>query len=161
MSNLQKFGPQVKGDQMAPTFQLKTIKDQTIKLWEYKQRKSLVIYFLPEPNDSLFADLQENYPAYKTLQTELIVIVTHWEAGLAERERRVGGLDYPVISNLDPTLYKRYLNLTGVVDIDNGLPAALFITDRYGAIVRYALDDLPPQTEILAVLEYLNILCNP
>ncbi len=163
VAKLQGFGPYNNQERMAPAFKLPAAQGGTIALWDYKQRKQLVLYFLPHPDSGFLSRLQTENPAYQETGAQLLVIVPAPLEQLTALHNQLA-LNYPLLTDEEGRAYKRYLHLIEA-DIQQELPAAVFVADRFGAITRYATAPrpamLPSQTEILGMLEFLGTLCNP
>jgi peroxiredoxin len=160
---LQGFGPHNNQERMAPVFKLPASQGGNVALWDYKQRQPVVLYLLPEPDPTLLGRLQSEYATYKAQGAQLLVITPYPVEQMATIAEKLH-LSYPLLSDAEGRTYKRYLNLIEA-DLQKELPAAVFITDRFGATNRYAsaseTSELPPQTEILEHLDWLGNLCNP
>jgi peroxiredoxin len=152
---------------MAPAFALPAGTGKTVRLWDYKQRKAAVIYFLGGSEVALLGQLRSDAPVYREAGAELLVISAQTAARVTELTAELG-LDYPLLADPDQAVHTRYIQLTYPQYNPQEVrekPLALFIADRFGAVNRYATttdpNKLPSQTEILEVLEFLGNLCNP
>lgn len=162
-TKLQGFGPHNNQERMTPVFKLPSAQGGNVALWDYKQRQPVVLYFLPELDPVLLSRLQNEYDIYKAQGAQLLVITPYPVEQMTAIAEKLN-LSYPLLSDVEGRTYQRYLNLIEA-DLQKELPAAVFITDRFGATNRYTsaseAGELPPQTEILEHLEWLGNLCNP
>lgn len=160
---LQGFGPYQNQERQAPAFRLPAAQGGTVALWDFKQRQAVVLYFLPQGNEAFLSQLQAEYAAYKAKGAQMLVIVPAALEALRELALTLN-LSFPLLSDEQGSTYQNYLKLVEA-DLQTELPAAVFVADRFGAISRYALallpQGLPPQEEILDMLEFLGNLCNP
>lgn len=161
MSDLQGFGVYNNEERMAPAFRLPDISGKPVSLWDYKQRRAVVLYFLPQPDRTVLQARQREYQAYQRLGVEMLVIIScpvdQLKTLAATRE-----ISYPVLADQAGQVYRQYLDFAGAT-LPGELLAAVFVADRFGAVSRYAVSEelagLHPQ--ILAMLEFLGNLCNP
>lgn len=161
------FGPYKNEECMAPAFSLPSGTGKPVRLWDYKQRKALVIYFLKGDETSFLQQLETEAAAYQPYGAQLLAIVAAGPEQVKELTASLK-LTYPLLADPDGAVHTRYIQLTypqyNPQQISNK-PLALFVADRFGAISRYAtateLNKLPGQPEILEVLEFLGNLCNP
>ncbi len=164
---LKGFGLLEGEQRMAPAFSLASGKGKTVKLWDYKQRNSLVIYFIKGDETSFLQQLQTEYPNYRRNETELLVIAAQTPETVASLTENLN-LTYPLLADPDYLTHTKYMQLfepqfqpTQTKD----KTVALFIADHYGSVYRYAashlVGNLPEQSEILNFLEFLGNLCNP
>jgi len=161
------FGPLEGEQRMAPAFELASGKGKTVKLWDYKQRNSLVIYFVEGNETSFLPQLQTEYVAYRRNETELLVIAAQSPEMVASLTENLS-LTYPLLADPDYATHAKYMQLIEPQydpSSNKDKPVALFIADRYGSVYRYATShivaNLPEQGEILSFLEFLGNLCNP
>lgn len=163
LEKLQGFGSYNNQERMAPAFRLPSAQGEPVAIWDYKQRRAVVLYFLPELDPAFLSQLQSEYAEYRAQGAQLLVISTYPVRPLIDLVAQLG-LTYPLLSDADGRIYKRYLHLIEA-DFQKELPSALFIADRYGAINRYATAVRPPAlpvaSEVVAHLEFLGNLCNP
>lgn len=164
---MQGFGSYNNQERPAPAFTLASGQGQIVKLWDYKQRQPLVIYFLAGNEEEFLRGLQSEYAAYRQMQAEMLVI-TALDANAVQQLTVQFGLSYHLLADADRAAHNRFIKLT-YPDYDSAKitnqPVAVFVADRFGAISRYqtalSVDKLPPQSEILEWLEFLGNLCNP
>ncbi len=165
-SRLAGFGPYNNRERMAPAFKLSQAGGGggLVASWDFKQRQPLVLYFLPQPSPSYLGQLQAEYRAYRDINAAMLVIVPEQLAALTVLAVELK-LSYPLLADSAGTTYRNYLQLIEYDLTTNERPTALFVADRFGAISRYATatlpEGLPPQSEVLKMLEFLGTICNP
>ena len=144
------------------TFRLPTAHGSRIALWDYKQRRAVVLVFLPELAQADLARLEELHQTARKFAAQLLVV-------LPVKPDELTALlpvqpPYPVLADEGGLVHRQYMRLADQAET-LPLTAALFIADRFGAISRYALAEnlatLPPPTEIETMLDFLGNLCNP
>jgi len=163
------FGTYGNEEQPAPAFALPGGAGQTIRLWDYKQRKSLVIYFL-NPDGALekvLTTLEADYPVYQAEGAQLLVILATDSQAVQKLSLSLS-LNYPLLADSNSLVHTRYIKLV-YPQYDPAQPGpkpvALFVADRFGSIYRYATSTepakLPAREEVLEIIGFLNNLCNP
>lgn len=122
-------------------------------LWDYKQRRNLLLLFADEEASGYLQDIAAHYDTYRELETEVLVVL----ALDVERAQPlyVGGT-LPFLLLLDPAgvVRKTYLG---------DKPVGLVVIDRFGIIyaVYAALrsEHLPSQAEVVSWLRYIELQC--
>ena len=154
-------------ERMAPVFELQSGTGKKIRLWDYKQRKPLVIYVLNRPEPSFLQQLQSELPAYEAARAQLLVIAALEPEQTGQQTANLN-LTYPLLADPNQTVYNRYIQVIYPQYQPEQVrqkPSALFVADRYGSIWCYASatspEKLPEQAEVLDALEFLGNLCNP
>ncbi len=163
----ESFGPYRNEERMAPPFTLPDGAGRKVQLWDYKQRKPVVIYFLNDTEVEFLQRLQSEANEYQAMGAQLLVIVAA-DAGQVKALSENLNLSYPLLADPERSVHARYIQLV-YPQYDPAQtrqkPLALFVADRYGSIYRYATATepakLPAQPEILELLEFLGNLCNP
>ncbi len=161
------FGDYKNEERPAPVFDLPSGAGERVRLWDYKQRKPLVIYFVAGDESAFLQRLNSENQLYRDFGAQLLVISGLEGERLAQLTYELN-LSYPLLADADNRVHSRYIQLVypqyDAAQIQQK-PAALFIADRFGSIYRYATaispDKLPPQPEIIEVLEFMGNLCNP
>lgn len=164
---LQSFGTYGGEERMAPLFALPAGSGREVKLWDYKQRQPLVIYFVQGTETEFLAELNHRYGAYKAQNIELLV-VTALDKNEAERVINELSLQYPLLSDPDYRVHVKYIKITYPQYEPEKMPQkplAVFVADRYGSIFRYAtaleVGQLPSQADLLDAQDFISCLCNP
>jgi len=172
-AKLQGFGPYNNKEKMAPAFKLAASTGTRIASWEYKQKQPLILYFLPELDETFLQKLEQIALDLQAYGTETLALLPLNVETLKEAAARLK-VTMPLLSDEEGATFQKYLKLIlpeddkenkeKVFEIKN-LPAMLFVADRFGAISRYATAseaaNLPGKAEIMAMLEFLGNLCNP
>lgn len=145
-------------DAVVPSFNLPSADGEKIKLWDYKGRRNLALYFLTtgraNGEEKLLSVASRNYAGYRAEETEILVIL-HAGVEDAARVKSELALPFPVLADAEGSIHNKYLpsGSTG-----------LFLTDRYGGLYHQFLasvaSELPEQSEILEWLKYLEAQCS-
>jgi peroxiredoxin len=159
---MQSFGNSGRAQQIAPPFSLTSETGQTVKLWDYKQRNGLVLYFLNGNETVLLKRLATDAKLYRNHKAELLVLADAEQSQLAE----LAATSVTILADTGAKVRQKYLALVGTQNISGEkLPLAVFILDLYGAISHFQVAatpaDLPEVKEIENILEYLSYLCKP
>ncbi|MDB5080533.1 MAG: redoxin protein [Chloroflexi bacterium] len=171
-AKLEGFGVYNNREKMAPAFKLAASTGTKIASWDYKQRQPLVLYFIPRLEETFLQQLEEVARELQAYGTEVLVLLPLPVEDLKEAAARLK-LSVPLLSDESGETYRKYLKLILPEGNNNDSPeelektagAAVFVADRFGAISRFATAtkaaDLPGQSDIMAMLEFLGNLCNP
>ena len=145
-------------DAVVPSFNLPSAGGGKTKLWDYKGKKNLALYFLTTGRaageEKLLSVASRNYAGYRAEETQILIIL---HAGIedAERVKHDLALPFPVLADAEGTVHRQYLP-TGSV--------GLFLADRYGGLYHQflatAASDLPEQSDVLEWLKYLEAQCS-
>lgn len=164
---LQSFGAYGNEERMAPLFALTAGNGREIKLWDYKQRQPLVIYFLCGTETQFLAELKQRYDEYHAQNIEVLVI-TPLDKAEVERITNELALPFPLLADPDYRVHTKYIKITYPQYEPEKVqqkPLAVFVADRYGSIFRYAtaleVSQLPPQSDLLDTQDFISCLCNP
>lgn len=168
-AKLEGFGVYNNREKMAPAFKLAATTGSKIASWDYKQRQPLVLYFLPQPDETFLQKLDEVAGNLQTYGTEVLALLPLPLADLLELSGRLK-LSVPLLADESGETFQKYIRLISPEENSEkgevkDFPALVFVADRFGAISRYATASqagmLPGQPEIVATLEFLGHLCNP
>lgn len=115
----------LKTGELTPYFKLPSLDDEPYNLWDFRQRKNLVLVFLPSPEQEpvlhLMVGLRREYKTYRELSTEIMVLA-YQQAGPAR------GGDYPFAILLD-TGGKAASRILALKRLRQENSASLFLTD--------------------------------
>ena len=148
---------------MVPYFTLTSTRGKEVTLWDFKQRKNLLLYFFGGADcrdcHLTLTRLRDDYSRFERLSTEIIAIGVDERAPLSALVDELH-LPFPVLSDASGAVASRY----GVLDKPPGkLKPSVFIADRYGALeaswVVERDSELPDQDELLANLQLLELRC--
>ena len=163
---LQSFGILGDEEKMAPLFALPALDGREIKLWSYKQRQPLVIYFIKGIENEFLTLLAQQYDAFQKENIEVLVITSLEHSTLRTNLVNLE-LPFPLLSDPDYRIHTRYIKLTTAHYDDTTTQdklLAVFVIDRFGSIFRFATAnnwlELPQQSEILDSHDFLSCLCN-
>ncbi len=164
MPDLTPIAPLERG-QIIPAFTLPGTDNLPHSPWDYKQREHLLLLFLRSSQDDssrrllrAFADL---YKDFREEQCALLAI-TGDPVIRNMMSQEVLHLPYSLLSDPQGTVISRYT----LWEKEAGLfHPALVLADRYNAVYHHWQVDsetsLPPLSELLESLQYLNCLCTP
>lgn len=132
-----------------PSFTLLSATGDTVRSWNYRGRRNLVVWFAgASPDPAAVREAAERRPEVQAEDGELLIVVQAAPAAArALRER--AGADALLLADEDGA----YQREAGVVT------PTLFVTDRSRQIYwRAPADGCPPMTDAISWLAYLNIL---
>lgn len=143
---------------VAPDFELSASGGRTIKLSNYRGKKTVLLAFYPfafSPVCSLqLPGLQENLARFVRLNTEVLGISVdskHSSAAFAEHLH----LEFPLLSDFDRSVTTAY----GVLRDGGFAERALFVIDKNGRIAYShvnAIGEVPDNAPVFEVLEKLT-----
>jgi peroxiredoxin len=162
---MQTFGDTGRAQQVAPSFNLFNAKGNPVKLWDYKQRNGLVLYFLNGDELEVLHRLEGEAKTYRNHKVELLVLAGLEASQLNDLVSRTGAT-FPVLADRGAVVREKYLDLVSPDGFaKEHMPLAVFILDLYGAISHFQIattpEGLPETAEIEPILEYLSYLCKP
>lgn len=166
MSNSnQPLRPILERGQMLPPFTLPGADNLPHGPWDYKQREHLMLLFLQSTTKSEARDLLCTFAqAYKDLREEqcALLVITADPVIINLQTQDELHLPFPLLSDASATIIPRY---TLWDSTQSRLTPALILADRYGEIYSSWMTEqeaeLPPLSELLTTLRYLNSLCTP
>lgn len=153
--------PHIELNEFIPPFELVSVKGTRINVWDYKQKKNLLVAFLHNLDCIACRDrvlsFALRYPEYKDLNTEILLVVREEPRG--ELLKLTQDLPFPVLVDLDGTVARNYEELG-----PEGNPRpGVFIADRFGSLqaayVRELESDLPGDDEIIPTLSLIESEC--
>lgn len=146
-------------DRVVPGFSLPSLDGRAIGPSSYKQRANLVmLFFDPGRCGECLDFLREaagNYAEYRDLETRILAICPVPESEL--RQQVGSDLPFPVLSDADRRVTDSYLSAMELQPA-----AAVFITDRYGALrdrIFVGQGEQVPREEILGWLRLIETEC--
>ncbi|GAC1357797.1 MAG: hypothetical protein PVS3B1_09840 [Ktedonobacteraceae bacterium] len=151
--------------EIIPAFSLPASDGMPHGPWDYKQREHLILIFLSSITSSegrgVMRAFSQDYATFREEQCALLAItadpvITNLQAQETLR------LPFPLLSDAQGQAIARYTRWDATT---RTLTPAIFLADRYSALYeRWIAEreaDLPPISELLAILQYLNRLCTP
>lgn len=144
---------------IAPAFSLAGTGGEEVRLWRFKQRKNVVLYFFDagcRKCEKALEQFNANYPRYRSLNSEVLGISPQ-SMPVLERYRKDLDLAIRLLSDRNGRVFERY----GLIREDGRVRQAVFLLDRFNAIEQFWLpgEDLPDQRDILASLELAESRC--
>ncbi len=154
---------EIKTGNLMPLFRLPVVgQPQQLGLWDYKQKKNLVLFFFHGPRcaacQQMLRDLANGYSDYPQLDTEVLAISEAGNEELGQTQLALS-LPFPLLSDIGGKVFGTYLGQMG-----SGSPeTAVFVADRYGVLYTKATaadaDELPGEREIRDWLSFIEIQC--
>lgn len=164
-TNNQMQYPVLEQRQLLPPFTLPGADSMPHSPWDYKQREHLILLFTQSALQTECRGLLREFArAYKELREEqcAILAITADPVITNLQAQEELSLPFPLIADASGRVIQRY---TGWNSVQHQLAPALVLADRYGAIYEYWIKEreaqLPPITELLVSLRYLNSICTP
>jgi peroxiredoxin Q/BCP len=144
--------------QVVPTFTLPDTSGAPVRRTAYRDRKNLVLVFLPSAEDdgarAYLRALTEGYESFRAESGEVLAILRGDRAAIADVRRELA-LPFPLLHDADAAVTARFL--------PPAAGAGVFVTDRYGELYLAApaadTAALPPTLEIQAWLEAIDRQC--
>ena len=144
--------------QVVPTFTLPDTTGTPVRRTAYRDRKNLVLAFLPNAEDdgarAYLRALAQGYESLRAETGEVLAIMRGDRVAIAEAQRELG-LPFPLLHDADGAVSARFLPPKA--------RAGVFVTDRYGELYFAApttdTATLPPISEIQAWLEAIDRQC--
>jgi peroxiredoxin len=152
-------------DQVIPAFTLPGADGMPHGPWDYKQRDNLVLLFTYSSEESEtrgllrtfaqhYAEFREEQCAVLAVSADTVIVNLHTQ--------QVLNLPFPLLADPKGEVISRYTTWDSATHM---LTPSMVLTDRYGALYQQwqAKQEvaLPPITELLASLQYLNSICTP
>jgi peroxiredoxin len=151
--------------QIIPAFTLPATDGMPHSPWDHKQREHLLLLFPSSTTNSegrgLLRAFAQEYRTFREEQCALLAITADPVIANLETQEALH-LPFPLLSDPPSKTIARYTHLD---DSTYRVTPALFLADRYGALYEQWIAereaDLPPISELVAILQYLNRLCTP
>ncbi|MGB9853764.1 MAG: redoxin domain-containing protein [Candidatus Bathyarchaeales archaeon] len=155
--------PKLELQEVVPYLNLPSNKGTNVNLWDFKQRKNLVLIFHHGRACSYcrnkLKELAEYYKEIQTLEAEILAVsFDNLEDAKVQGEE--DELPFPLLSDRRGATTERFT----FIDQSKNMPfPAIFITDRFGALRHQKITeeaaDLPSAVEILSGLLLIQIEC--
>lgn len=148
-------------DRVVPDFSLPSLDGRHVGPAHFKQRANLVIAYLDLDRCGECIDLVNtfagNHSQYRDLETQILVVGPQTPEELFGKLGNMG-LPFPVLSDQERSMARAYFG-----DEERTPAAAIFVTDRYGALRTLILADsaaeLPDESGIRDWLSLLEMEC--
>jgi peroxiredoxin len=151
----------VKVGEVAPDFTLRSVSGGTISIKDYREKKNVMISFVPGAWTPVCSDQWPGYniaqDEFERLNTALVGITEDNIPTLYAWTKTMGTLWFPVLSDFWP--HGKAADAYGVLRSDGTAERAIFIIDRQGIICYIDVHDInarPPLEGIIKELEKLN-----
>lgn len=143
--------------QPLPLFTLRNSCGRQVRLWDFKQRRPVVLLFIHSGHCQLclaaVRELAARREDLAELRAAVLVIVSEAPEVLADLRERLG-IPFTLLADEDGTVAARYLSS----ERDEPAPTGLFVADRYGecglAATAAEASDLPRADAVLAELAH-------
>ena len=155
--------PKLELQEVVPYLNLPSNKGANVNLWDFKQRKNLVLIFHHGRTCSncrkKLKELAEAYKEIQALEAEILA-VSFDNLEDAKVQGDEDKLPFPLLSDQSGATTERFT----YIDKSKSMPfPAIFITDRFGALrhqkIAEEATDLPSAVEILSGLLLIQIEC--
>lgn len=148
---------------VVPWFELISNQDKRISVWDYKQKKNLIILFFrnsdSQSSQKYLLELNIGYKDFIDLKTEILAITSDNLKNLRKFASR-HGIFFPMLSDENGEVINRY---TYKDDSDKYPMPSVFITDRFGALYYQTIardeSELPSKSELLDWIEFIERQC--
>jgi peroxiredoxin len=143
-------------------FDLPEARGSQIRLWDYRGRRNLVIFFMDDVECSycrkLLRMLSATYNDITAEEAEVLAVVQAPPSKTVSLKHELG-LPYPVLSDASGEVFRRY----GLLDADKKPQVAIVIADRFGEVYHVSLvakkHSLLSAEEILSWLKFIEVQC--
>jgi len=151
--------------QIIPAFTLPGTDNMPHSPWDYKQREHLILLFTSSITTSegrgLLRAFSQAYKIFREEQCALLAITADPVISNLHAQETLR-LPFPLLSDVQGRVIARYTQWDGTAQM---LTPGIFLADRYNALYEQWTAgqeaDLPPISELVATLQYLNRLCTP
>ena len=152
-------------DEVIPAFSLPGTDGVPHSPWDYKQRENLILLFTSSSTTSEGRGLLRAFARqYSEFREELcsILAITADTVLVNLQTQEALQLPFPLLSDPQGSVIARYTYWDGAT---KSLSPSIVLTNRYNALYKQWIAtseaDLPPITELMESLQYLNLLCTP
>ena len=143
--------------QAAPDFTLTAMDGRPVRLADYKNKKNVVISFIPAAWTPVCSDQWPGYnlarPIFEKHKAVLLGISVDHRATLYAWTRQMGAMWFPVLSDFWP--HGKVADLYGVLRSDGMAERALFFIDTQGVIRGIHVSDINRRPPLELVVENL------
>ena len=144
---------------LAANFNYQTHTGTHVQLWDFRQRKNVVLFFCnttnPDRLTAFLKSLSQNQVAYRNENTEVIAILNKKPAEVCG-EDTVDLFSFSVLLDTEQKIAARYFSERPLSTNEFGI----FVLDRYGEIMSSLRTTmLPSHPEILDTLNLLERQC--
>jgi len=163
MNSNKVYPDKLKTREEAPYFSLPSSRKEEISLWQFKQKRNLIIIFYHGSKCTLCQKKLEEYSKIyeqaKELEAEILAISFDSTNEIEDYMRKIP-LPFPVLSDNKQEVAEKYT----YKDYQRNSPVpSVFITDRFGVLYYQKISreatELPSGKEILDWLIFMNIQC--
>ena len=157
--------PQLDTGQIIPAFTLPGADGMPYSPWAYKQREHLLLLFTRSTTTSetrgLLRAFANEYKAFRE-ETCAILAISPDTVIIHLQTQEALHLPFPLLADPKGEVISRYTHWDSS---NKDITLSFVLADRYGAVYQQWIADkeaaLPPISELLASLEYMNKLCTP
>jgi peroxiredoxin len=152
-------------DEMIPAFSLPGTDGVPHSPWDYKQRENLILLFTSSSTASegrgLLRAFARQYSEFREELCSILAITADTVLVNLQTQEKLQ-LPFPLLSDPQGSVIARYTYWDGAT---KSLSPSIVLTNRYNALYKQWIAtneaELPPITELMESLQYLNLLCTP
>jgi peroxiredoxin len=152
-------------DEVIPAFSLPGTDGVPHSPWDYKQREHLILLFTSSSTTSEGRGLLRAFAGqYSEFREEIcsILAITADTVLVNLQTQEALHLPFPLLADPQGSVVRRY---TYWEETTKKLSPSIVLANRYNALYKQWIAtseaELPPITELLESLQYLNLLCTP
>jgi peroxiredoxin len=157
--------PELTHGQIIPAFILPGNDNLPHSPWDYKQRENLILLFISSSANcqgrGLLRTFSQEYKTFREEQCALLAITADPVIDNVQAQETLR-LPFPLLSDVQGKVIARYTQWESAT---HTLKPGIVLADRYNALyAQWTAEreaDLPPISELMAILQYLNRLCTP
>ena len=160
----QPHCPDLEKGHVIPAFTLPGADGMPHSPWDYKQREHLLLIFLANSHSTdsrnLLRAFAGQYPLFRTEQCAIMAITANPVIANLQTQEELR-LPYPLLADAQSAVISRY---TRIDTTTQTIWPTIILADRYGALYDRWIEaqegDLPPLTDLLETLRYMNFQCS-
>lgn len=154
-----KYQVKLELKKVVPWFELISTQDKIINVWDYKQKKNLVILFFQnsdcQSSRKYLLELNAYYNDFIDSKTEIIAITSDSLEKIKKLANEIG-IVFPILSDKNGEVINKY---TYSNDSGKYSMPSIFITDRFGALYfQQIAEDEKELPSIKEVLDWINFI---
>jgi len=143
-----------------PLFELPSTLGRNIQLWEYRQRKNVLILFLCSDNNrngKILRNFADNYDQYLSQNTEILAIINEDQKEIDGLKKELN-LPFPMLSDMSGNVADKYTQI-----IDKCSIPSVFVIDKFGILYYQSAlekeDEFFEQDKIFEWLDFVEKQC--
>ncbi len=148
---------------VVPWFELISTQNKKISVWDYKQKRNLIILFFrnveSQSSQKYLLELNTGYKDFVELKTEIVAISSDYIESLKKFADKLDIL-FPMLSDENGEVINKY---TYKDDSGKYPMPSIFITDRFGALYYQTIaqdeSELPDKNALLDWVDFIERQC--